>query len=409
MIEYVIPVVTNITIQILAKIPESILSLVTLKVLTKHLSVEEFGIYSFAVAYISIFSPICDAGMTPIVTREVSKDKNKASLIIGNATILRSFLVVIYILVVFFSTFVMKEKIKRFVVISLLLSFLFYPLSTINSIFYSELKVWILSIGNILKKIIFLGLFLVFLQFNLRLVNTIVSYIICENFIVIFLFIIALKYIKPVYRYSFNLSKFILAESIPLFLTIFVSMLYTKVDTVMLSFLTNNYMVGIYNAALQFYNFIFFIPAVINSVFYPLMSKHFGKKGYSKISLVGISVSCFVGIVTMICCLLIAEFAVLKILSEKYVDTVKIFKILSLGIPFAFCNIIMGNLLISAARQRNVLLFSLITSGVNIFLNTIFIPKYLAIGAAYATFLTQVCGIVLYSASVAKVLIGARR
>ncbi|MCX7910141.1 MAG: flippase [Endomicrobia bacterium] len=404
MIEYIVSAVTNIGIQILAKIPESLLSLFTLMMITRNISIEDYGIYSFAVAYITMFSPLCDMGMTPIITREVSIDKQKGRFLIGTATILRMFMVAVYIGIIIITTFTFKEPVKRFVVIGLLLSFLTYPLTTVNSVFYSELKIWWLSIGNILRKIIFLGLFSFLSMFKLGLISVVISYVLSENLTNLFLFVVGLRYILPIYKFDIGFAKFLLKQSLPLFLTILISMFYTKVDTVMLSFLTVNATVGMYNAAVQFYSFMFFVAAVIGSVFFPLMSKLYNSKQFLRVAIEGIIVSLIAGLFILVVVLIAGEPLMLFVLPKKYLDAIKILKVLCIGIPFAFISIILGDILIIIGKQNLMFIISFLSSTVNILLNFILIPKFFSIGAALATSLTQIFSLVVYSFLILKFL-----
>ena len=50
-------------------------------------------------------------------------------------------------------------------------------------------------------------------------------------------------------------------------------MLYTNVDSVMLSFLQGNEVVGLYNAAYKIILALVFIPGIINITIYPYMSR----------------------------------------------------------------------------------------------------------------------------------------
>ncbi|MCX7956615.1 MAG: flippase [Endomicrobia bacterium] len=404
MIEYITSAVTNIGIQILAKIPESLLSLFTLMLITRIINMEDYGVYSFAVAYITMFSPLCDVGMTPILTREISMDKQKGRFLIGTATILRVFMVLIYVIIVLVTTFTFKEPIKRIVVVGLLFSFLTYPLTAVNSVFYSELKIWWLSIGNILRKVIFLILFLFLSIFKLGLISVVVSYVLSENLTNLFLFVVGLRYVLPIYKFDVSFAKFLLKQSLPLFLTILISMFYTKVDTVMLSFLTVNATVGMYNAAVQFYSFMFFVAAVIGSVFFPLMSKFYNSKHFLIIAVKGIIISLVVGLFILVIVLIAGEPLMLFVLPKKYLDAIKILKVLCIGIPFAFINIILGDILIIIGKQNLMFIVSFLSSTINIFLNFILIPKFLSIGAALATSLTQVFSLVVYSFLILKFL-----
>ena len=61
------------------------LSLATFFLLTGNLSQAEFGQYSFAFFYIGIFSVVADMGMSPILVREIARNRDRAGEILGAA------------------------------------------------------------------------------------------------------------------------------------------------------------------------------------------------------------------------------------------------------------------------------------------------------------------------------------
>ncbi len=382
----------NVLYQLWLKVPETLLSLITVPILVRYLTVDEFGIYSFVNSFIVLFSPIMDMGMTPIITREVSKDKKNGAVLIGNATLLRCFLFILYFFTVFVFSFFIKDKQKQFFVIILSLSYIFYPLGSIFSVFYSELKPWLVSLFLTTKKFLFLILIAIAIFINFGLSGVFISNIISENLAVFIFFWIALKFIKPVYKIDISKVSFIIKQSFPLFIIITLSIIYTKIDTIMLAFLCSNIEVGIYNGALQFYNFLFFIPGILTSFFLPLFSEYYGSNRLQELLdsvKYAFKVFTLISIFVAIMGFLLSKPVIIFLFSNKYTPSIEIFKILCLGIPFAFTNTLIGVILTSLNEQRSLLLPSLVSYLVNISLNIILIPSFRTDGAAYATVFTQ--------------------
>ncbi len=396
----------NVIIQSLLKIPEVGLSLILVPLLVRYLTVTEFGIYSFAVSFVTLFSTLMDFGMTPILTREVSRNKNDASIYIGNAILLRSaFYVIFFLALVVVSIITIKETEKRIFTIIMAFSYLCFPLSAIFSVFYSEFKAWLISAYYVCKKVFFLVAILLTIILNLQLSGIIFGHILSENLSVVIFFILALKFIKPVLKLELKKVVYLLKEALPLFVIISLGIIYTKIDAVMLSFLCSDIEVGIYIAATQLYNFLFFIPAILNSFFFPLFSKYFGQKEFIKIVKTSFVIFGSISLMTAIVAIIISKPAIILLLSKKYLLSINVFKFLCIGIPFAFLNVLVGGLLTATNNQKVLLTSSIISCITNIVGNLLFIPTFRMYGAAATTVATQIiyfCVILVYFLSLQK-------
>jgi O-antigen/teichoic acid export membrane protein len=391
----------NILSQILGKILDVIISLLTIAVLARYLKVEEFGIYSFVFAYIALFLPLADLGMTPILTRELSKDEILGSYFVGNATILRIFLVIFTLALIYVFSFLYKDKQPYIMLSSMFL--LLYPLSTVNSIFQSQLRVWYLNFFTIFKKALFFINCYIVSKLKFSLVYIFGGYSLAEIVTIISLYFCARRFIKPVYKIDFEKIKFVLKESIPLFLVIIMGMIYTKIDTMMLMYLKTEKDVGLYNGALQLYNFLLFFPATISFIVFPVfskLSKH--TENFIKIIRFVLSTVFFLGVVITSLCFVFGKIAVLMLLSEKYLFSLSIFYILILEVPFLFTTIIYGNILTSLSQQKDMVYVSIISCIINILLNFVLIPRYSSKGAAIATVSTQVSVFLIYNFVIQK-------
>ncbi len=382
----------NILIQIFLKIPEIGISLISVYLLARYLTILEFGIYSFVVSFVTLLSTFMDFGMTPILTREVSRNRSDAALYIGNAILLRGiFYIIFFVILVVASVITIKEIPKRILTMTMALSYLSFPLSAIFSVFYSEFKAWLISAYYVCKKFFFLIGVLITILLNMRLKGIIFGNVIAENLSVVIFFILAFKFIKPVIKFDLSKIKYLLREGFPLFVITTLGIIYTKIDTVMLSFLCSDIEVGIYSGAVQIYNALFFIPAILNSFFFPLVSKYSNQKDFFEQTVKnGIIVFAFIGLLIAILAAVLSKPAIVFLLSRKYLPSVNVFNLLCIGIPFAFMNIFMGGVLVAVNKQNVLLTASVVSYFVNIVGNLLLIPVFKAYGAAASTVVSQV-------------------
>ena len=71
---------------------EKFFSFLAIVLITRYLSEEEFGIFNYAVVYISFFASIIDLGTESILIRESSKHPEKSNILIGSNILIKLFL-----------------------------------------------------------------------------------------------------------------------------------------------------------------------------------------------------------------------------------------------------------------------------------------------------------------------------
>jgi len=79
----------NTLLVFFARLLNSIFGFLTLIVLARYLSVEEYGKYIFVYTLISFTVLLADLGGFHIITREISRDKEKTKSIVGSAFTMR--------------------------------------------------------------------------------------------------------------------------------------------------------------------------------------------------------------------------------------------------------------------------------------------------------------------------------
>lgn len=392
-------ILANLAAQAAGKFPETLLALVTLPVLTRYLTVEDFGIYSFSMAFVALFAPLCDMGMTPILTREYAKNRSSGAALVGGVGVIRIYLVGISLAIVAAAGFFTARDKLVYILISSA-HFLIYPLVSIGSVFYVELRTWYLSAAGNVKKLLFLAGLLAVRYAGAGLAWVMASYAFAEAATGILTYAAGRQFVKPVYRISASRAFFLIKEALPLFAVVVLGMLYTKVDTIMLSGMISYAEAGRYNGALQFYNFLIFIPAAISSVTFPILSERFtlGIRPAARAASKALALSVVSGLVVSAVGAGVCGYLIPLILSSAYVSSAPIFRILMTGLPFAFGNIIFGNIFVAGGKQKKILAVAAANFIVNIIMNLFLIPRYSALGAAAATSITQMSAFIVSGA-----------
>jgi O-antigen/teichoic acid export membrane protein len=201
---------------------------------------------------------------------------------------------------------------------------------------------------------------------------------------------------KPVFS-GWNLGEAIqvLKKALPLAAFGAFQMLYYRVDSVLLKSLKGNMSVGIYDAAATF------ILLVLS------LSQHFGlstlpvfssdqkkKKEFGRLAMRSIKLLVVMGLPITIGGYLLAGPLMTFVASAKYILSAPSFSILALStVPFFLSNVYVNVLMVR--KPRALVLLYLFLFALNVLLNFILIPRWDTVGAAWATVLCEICGVVI--------------
>lgn len=378
-----------------AKIIDKVLGFAIAILLARYLGKADYGKYTFALSFVCLFFIFFDFGFNTLLTREVAKDRSKASYFFFNTVILQSIL--IFIGVGFISAFLFFFN---YPVILIKMIYLFVMVSVLNSYANSFRAVFIAF--EIMKYELLLIIFIkistliaVFtcIWLNAGLVKVVLASLLGAGVNLLLGSYFGMKYFIQIKLSTIKTEvwKGILKEACPFAITAVFVLIYFKIDSVMLFHLKGDVAVGIYNAA---YNLIFvlvFIATSIGLAVFPAIARNFRKntpwavkvyKGSFKILLaLGIPIS--VGIV------LLADKIINLVYGYDFNMSVFALQVIIWTLPFMFITDLSGRILGAIDKQRVVCWIAGLGALVNIVLNLVLIPKFSYIGAALATVITE--------------------
>jgi len=384
----------NTAILLAANIISRVISFFYVMYTARYLGAEGFGILSFALAFTGIFGVFADLGLKTLTVRDVARDKSLAGKYLRNIIAIKIFLVIITFGLIVITIYLLgypKQTIK--VVYFIALSVIFNAFSGMYySIFQAYEKMEYQSLGNILSNIlIFLGFLFAISQGFSVIVFASIYFLVS---IIIFgytLFIYEQKFILPKIEFDWEFWKAKIKEALPFGLTGTFITIYLWMDSVMLSFVKGEEVVGWYNAAYKLILTLLFIPGIINTAIFPSMSRFYISsqnslklihEKYFKFMLV-------IGIPIGIGTTFLADRIILLIYGEDFIPTIIILKILIWSLVLIFFRTSFDRLFESIGKQ--IIVSEAFGIGVilNLILNLTLIPKYSYIGAAVATVITD--------------------
>lgn len=202
-------------------------------------------------------------------------------------------------------------------------------------------------------------------------------------------------------RFKFDPKIFSLLRSgMPFFLFSLFSVIYYRIDAVMLASFTSDEVTGWYGGAFRFFDIVMVLPLLYKTAIFPVFSKLWDNKEGVLESTVGHSMRLMIllGIPVAALIYIFSEPIIQFFMGlEGYASSIIILQIFALSIPFIYIDIILGSALMGAAnKQKAWAATGLIAIFINISANYLLIPYtqqvFLngGIGAAIATLITEV-------------------
>ncbi len=362
--------------------------------IARYLGSSEFGKFMFAVAFSTISFRLTELGLNILTTREVARDKTLATKYLSNTFSIRFVSSIITLLLVFLIVDLLNysydTKLAIYVIsLSLAIeSFVQLFLSTFRAFEQMEYQAIVIITGQLIR--VSLGLYLLFSGYGL--VELVFVFLVSSFFkFVLGLSIMLKKFavFKP--EIDLEFCKDILRKSYPLaFASLFV-MIYFRIDTVMLSIMKGNAVVGWYNAAYTIIIGFGIIPSSLLPVLFPVMSQFFKD---SKNSLQTVYEKAFkylllTGLLICIVTTLLANNIISLLYGNEYGNSVIALRILVWGQLFVFLNNLTGVMINAINEQKINMKIVGIGAFLNIILNLLLIPSLNYIGASIATVITE--------------------
>ncbi|TET09982.1 MAG: flippase [Candidatus Atribacteria bacterium] len=390
-----------------ANIGGHVLSLFYMMYTGRYLGPSNFGILTFALAFTGIFGVLTDFGLRPLIVREVARDKSLASKYIANISGMKIILVTITFGLIALTINLLGYPEQTIKVVYLVgLSVIFGAFTTMfYSIFQAYERMEYQSLGQILNSALMLGGVIFAMKFKLSVVEFAALYFLVSIFGLAYSFtILRIKFSNQPLAWSprkievdWGFWKSTIKEALPFGLAITFVMIFYWIDSVMLSLMKGNTVVGWYNAAYRMVLFLLFIPNSFIAAIYPVMSKFYKtsqdslrlslEKSFKYLTIIGIPI----GVGTT----LLAKRIILLIFRTEYMNSIFPLQILVWSSVFIFMSQPIGNLFNSLNMQSIVTKITGINVGVNVILNLILIPKYSLIGASIATVITELVSLIL--------------
>jgi O-antigen/teichoic acid export membrane protein len=376
-------------------------------VVSRQLGPALFGVFSFLTTAVVAANCFSNLGLDTWMVREVTKTPSQGKKALSNILGLKigtSLITIILVFLIFRTTDLPQTTLSLLYILSISLLFntisqtLWHYGNCFKEFFYHSI-LWAAS--NIIKAGLGISLVLSFHDLKPLIFGIVVAEAIT---LILSFYVVRYRFGSFVPEFNFAVWKDFMARSSPIAFGMIFSVLYFRLDILMLQLMTDEKMVGYYSAAYKLFEVVAVLPHSFMLVLFPTLVEEYHsnhsqfksrfKRVLATYSLIGVGFALVLfGFSNEIIMLIYGSFFYLS---------VDMLNILSLAIPLFFINFLLSNILIASGRER-VNAWNLMGASVlNVILNFIWIPLYGGLGAAWATLFCEVALIMVLALQVKK-------
>ena len=376
----------------------AVISFVITVYIARLLSVSDFGSYITVISFVTLFGIFTDFGINTVIIREGAKNPEDTHNLIFSAMGLKYLMSLASMLaVILFALFTPYSfEVKALIVlmsITLLMGGIGSMFSAVFNI-YQDMKY--ISIIQIAERTTFASFAFIFLIAGLGVPGVILAIIIAAFVSLMLSFVLS----RRIHYYKLNfrpiLDYTILMPAFWFGIAGLLGTVWQRVDTIMLSLLTNMTQVGLYTPAVNYVGIGDMAVLALTGAFFPIVSRTVHERRVSKKEL-SKYLGYFAAAGLVIVAVTYAFGGELMILAfgPKYAESIVFINILIIGFAVNLVTIPTSLLLDATNNQKVHVLNATYLTGVNVGLNLILIPALGALGAAYATTISQSLGAAL--------------
>ena len=385
--------IVNDTISLsLTQVISSLLSYLHYILIARYLGSQLLGTYIFTYSIIILLVYLSDIGLSTLIIREISKNRDRAKAILFNSLIIRFLLSLFIYTTLCFYIIVINPDDEVKAQLYLLLGLLLFS-KTFLELFLSY------CLG--LEKHNHYGFIQLFTNIIL-LFCTYIFIILEQNVIIIGLapFLasicgIIVGYKKNNLLEGVNYSFFILelrnliSQTIPLGIISFLTIFSNKIIIIIIGLLQTDAMVGNYSVSMKLIEGLLIFPIILGKIIFPIISVNMSQinkaqKLIQYILKLLFSIASFIIVFGII----LSKSIILNIFSDSFSNSYDLFQILLWTLFPLFANNILGYIMFGLGKERKVLkilLFNILFSSI---LTYYFIIQYGIFGACYSNMIS---------------------
>lgn len=386
-------IASNTIISTTARVISLGLALIIVALMTRHLQKGGYGNYTTVIAYLTTFTALANLGLYNLLLRDISRKGADEVEIASNIFTFRLASLALITPVAIGIAFLLPYgfEVKIGIAITGVSAVLLSLNQVLMPIFQKYLQMIKVAIAEVLSRAAQLGLVFLGVKLNYGLLYFL-AILVGANFLGFAIQFFYARRLVP-FRLKVDIPKWksILKKALPIGIGVIFTIIYFKVDTVMLSLIKEPEAVGIYGLSYKVLENLIFFPAMFVGLVTPLLSKYAFQKrdDFKRVFQKALD---FIIIVLVPACtgIILLALPIVQILGgEGFRASAQVLRILSVAIGLIFLASIFGNSAIVLKKQVQSAWAHFAGAVLNVGANLYFIPKFSYFGAATTTVITE--------------------
>ena len=363
----------------------------------RYLGPERFGALNYAMGLSLLFSVFGAMGLDSVLVRELVRHEDKRNILLGSALSIRLVGgIVAFVLTIFMLWITHVDSETWLLTLICSASLFFRATDVLRSFFESEVNAKTIASVEGFQSVItsFLRIYFIAIE------GDVVFFALCWLLEWVFIGIgFALVYRIKIGRFRFwRVDKetlgYLIREGFPLIISSMAIIAYQQIDKVMLKNMlgaSGNEQLGFYSVAIRIMPFVLMIPLMLSKAVAPslIKSRETDSQKYEERSQIFMDVMTLIGFGLSVILFLFAR-PIIFLYGDSYNAASPLLKIIAWKGLFNSMSVAASLLIITEGLQKWAVLRNLAGCAMNICLNILLIPKWQAVGAAYATLISMV-------------------
>ncbi|MFA6197839.1 MAG: flippase [Patescibacteria group bacterium] len=383
---------------------QKVLSFVYFAYISKAVGSEEIGRYLFAISLTTIFGILIDVGLSPVLTREIAKDRDQTNTFLNSVVSIKILTAVLaYLAVITTVAIIGSPELTRHLVY---ITGIVMILDTFTLSFYAILRghqvLKFEAIGTIVNKIVVMGLGIFLLRIEHNVMFLVLAILLGSSFNFCYSLSLSIRKMKwrPRIYWDRPILRRIFIIAFPFALASVFMVVFGYIDTVLLNVMSGekgNSYVGWYGTAYKLTYAFQFIPIAVGAALFPAMSAYFvsSKEMLARTFEKAVYYLLVIVIPIIFGVFAIADKLILGVWGKAFGASIIPLQILIFSLFFVFINFPIGSLLNACNRQMRNTINLGIAMSVNVVLNLILIPARQYIGTSISSLVSTIvlCGL----------------
>lgn len=373
-------VARNTIIQFMGKTIATLLAVVIASLMMRYLGPEGFGEYTIIITFLAIFSVLADLGLQATLTREISKEGADVKKVVSNTFTIKlifglSILLLAPVIALFFPY---SDIVKKGILIGVISYLCIILIQVLWGIFQKHFHTEKVAVGEVTAKAIWLLGVVLCVRLELSILH-IIAFVVLANFInLVMIFLFAQRFVKIRLAFDFLEWKRLLKIAYPLAIMAALTLVYFRVNIILLSVLKSEVEVGIYGAANKIVEFLITLPAIFAGLLLPVLSRtvFLNREKFRKVYQKGFDALAILALPLVFGTQFFAEPIITLLGGKEFLASANVLRILIFSCGFIFFAHLFSYAVVAANQQRKAAWFYGIAALIAVLGNLIFIPYF---------------------------------